>query len=326
MDHRERMEVVLRGEEPDRPPVALWRHFPVDDLRPDSLAEAHLHFQNTFDFDFLKVTPSSAYFIYDWGQEDEWRGHPEGTRAYTKRAIQSPNDWAGLKPLDPYQGSLGDQLKALKHIKGALGPKTPVLETIFNPLSLAKKMAGDEAMLTHLRQDPEAFKQGLEVLAESSRRFIRALVKETGIDGVFFATQHAQASLLTKEEYAQFGQPYDLAVLEEVDSLWLNLLHLHGEDVYFDEVSDYEVQAINWHDREGEPDLKGGLENFKGVVCGGLRQEETMMLGTPEQVRAEAVEAIKATGGKRFVLGTGCVVPVISPYGNLMAARRVVEE
>lgn len=326
MDHRERMEVVLGGGQPDRPPVALWRHFPVDDLKPESLAEAHLHFQHTFDFDFLKVTPSSAYFIYGWGQEDEWRGNTEGTRAYTKRVIQSPDDWATLKPLDPYQGSLGDQLKALKRIKDTLGAGTPVIETIFNPLSLAKKMAGDEAVLAHMRQHSEMFKRGLEILVESTREFIRALIKETGIDGIFFAVQHAQAGLLTKEEYAQFGRPYDLAVLEEIEPLWLNVLHLHGEDVYFDELADYPVQVVNWHDRETPPDLVGGLGKFNGAVCGGVRQEATMMLGTSEQVRGEALEAIDAAGGERFVLGTGCVVPIVSPYGNLMAARRVVEE
>jgi uroporphyrinogen decarboxylase len=61
------------------------------------------------------------------------------------------------------------------------------------------------------------------------------------------------------------------------------------------------------------------------VVCGGLRQLQTMMLGTPQQVRAEARAAIKATGGKRLILGTGCVTPVVAPHGNLMAARKSVE-
>jgi uroporphyrinogen decarboxylase len=46
-----------------------------------------------------------------------------------------------------------------------------------------------------------------------------------------------------------------------------------------------------------------------------------MVLGTPDAVRAEAAEALRATGGRGFVLGTGCVVPVLAPRANLRAAR-----
>jgi uroporphyrinogen decarboxylase len=50
-----------------------------------------------------------------------------------------------------------------------------------------------------------------------------------------------------------------------------------------------------------------------------------MVLGTPESVEKEAREAIQVTDGKRFILGTGCVVPITAPYGNIMAARKSVE-
>jgi uroporphyrinogen decarboxylase len=50
-----------------------------------------------------------------------------------------------------------------------------------------------------------------------------------------------------------------------------------------------------------------------------------MVLGTPERVAAEVKEAILATGGRRFILGTGCVLPIVAPSGNILAARRSVE-
>ena len=36
--HRTRLETCLSGVQPDRTPVALWRHFPVDDQTPAGLA------------------------------------------------------------------------------------------------------------------------------------------------------------------------------------------------------------------------------------------------------------------------------------------------
>ena len=94
--HRERIQAAIRGEIIDRPPVALWRHFPVDDQNPQSLAEAHLNYQQNYDFDLMKVTPASSFCLKDWGVEDEWVGDTEGTRRYTKRIIHSPEDWESL--------------------------------------------------------------------------------------------------------------------------------------------------------------------------------------------------------------------------------------
>jgi uroporphyrinogen decarboxylase len=320
------MEVCLSGEQPDRTPVALWRHFPVDDQKAETLAAAHLNFQKIYDFDFLKVTPASGYFVYDWGVEDEWQGHPHGTREYTNRVIHKPEDWEKLPILDPYQGHLAEQLAGVKHLTTALSPDTPVIYTIFTPLSQAKKMVGDDAIIFHLREHQEHIQKGLEIITESTKRFVKALFEEGKVDGIFYAVQHAQADLLTPDEYRQYCRPSDLEILESAKPGWLNLLHLHGNDVYFDLLADYPVQVINWHDQETEPDLRAGLEKYPGVVCGGMRQENTVNLGTPEMVRAEARSAIKATGGKRFILGTGCVAPTTTPHGNLVVARSVVEE
>jgi uroporphyrinogen decarboxylase len=85
LNHRERLETSLAGGNPDRPPVALWRHFPVDDQYPENLVKSTLDFQETFDFDLVKVSPASSYCLKDWGVDDEWQGNPEGSREYTHR-------------------------------------------------------------------------------------------------------------------------------------------------------------------------------------------------------------------------------------------------
>ena len=323
MDKRTRLETIFAGERPDRPAVALWRHWPVDDQRGDTLARATLEFQQIFDFDFVKVTPSSNYCVAGYGAETRWEGNLEGTRVWGPRLIQEPEDWLRLRPLDPRQGLLGEVLQADRLIGQALGSATPFIQTIFNPLSQAKNLAGDR-FIPHLRQHPDAVKAGLATLTESILRFVEAL-KETGAAGIFLAVQHAQFGLLTQEEYATFGRPLDLQILEATEGMWFNLLHLHGRDVMFDLLADYPVQVINWHDRETPPSLAQALERTDKTLCGGLRQWETMVRGTAEQVLQEGREAIQATGGRRFILGTGCVTPIVAPVGNIHAARQAVE-
>jgi uroporphyrinogen decarboxylase len=322
--HRQRLEACLSGKSLDRPPVALWRHFPVDDQSPETLAATTLHWQKIYDWDLVKVTPASSFCLKDWGVEDAWKGHSEGTREYTRRVILEPADWSRLKVLDHDSPHLAAQLKCLALIRKELPRETPLLQTVFSPLAQARNLIGSEALLVHLRRHPEALKHGLEIIAESTRRFIEAAI-EIGIDGIFYAVQHAQAQLLTETEFLEFGGAFDLPLLESIRPLWLNVLHLHGENVYFDAVVDYPVQVINWHDRDTDPSLREGLARFQGVLCGGLSRE-TMVYGNAAKVQSEAADAVGQTGGRRLLLGTGCVVPVIAPHGNLLAARKNVEK
>lgn len=325
MTKRERLEATIRGEPVDRPAVALWRHWPGDDQRAEDLARAQVAFQQRYDFDFMKVSPSSSYCLEDWGVVDCWAaGTDEGTREYIERPVHSPADWHKLAVLDPRQGALGRQLRCLELIAAQVGPEVPFIQTIFSPLVQAKNLAGDDQLLVHLRRYPEDLKAGLETITETTVRFVREVLR-TGAAGVFYAVQHACYSLLCEEEYRHLGRPYDLRILETVQEGWFNVLHIHGRDIMFEALADYPAQAINWHDRETWPALAEALKRCDKALIGGLRRLETMLLGTPDDVRAEAADAIAQTGGRRFILGTGCVTPITSPTSNLYAAREAVE-
>ena len=131
-----------------------------------------------------------------------------------------------------------------------------------------------------------------------------------------------------EDDYAEFGRAYDLRLFEALEGkgAWFNMVHLHGDDVMFDLLSDYPVQAWNWHDQETPPTLAEGKRKVKGAVVGGLRQWETLLRADPEEVRAEAQTAMGQTDGRGFILGTGCVTPVNAPWSNLRAVREVVED
>ena len=88
MDHKAIMQSAIQREKTPYLPVAFWRHFPVDDQRPGTLAKVTLAFQEMFDFDFVKVSPPSSFCLKDWGAQDEWFADPEGTRDYLGSVIQ----------------------------------------------------------------------------------------------------------------------------------------------------------------------------------------------------------------------------------------------
>jgi uroporphyrinogen decarboxylase len=331
---RERLQACIKNDPAqDRPPVALWRHFPVDDQNPETLAAATLDFQHHYNFDLVKVTPASSFSIKDWGAEDAWEGSTEGTRRYTGHPIQKPQDWERLPVLDPARAPhLSGQISCLRQIRAGLGPDIPLLQTVFSPLAQAKNLASGETLIVHLRKYPEAVMKGLQSITETTRRFVEASMA-TGIDGIFYAVQHAQAGLLTLDEYKTFGLPFDLKTAGPAAGLWFNLLHLHGLQIYFELVPHFAslFPIVNWHDRETYPSLAEArasevlkASEIAPVFCGGLSQHTIVYAGAAE-VRAEAADAIRQTAGRRLLLGTGCVVPVIAPHGNILAARQSVE-
>ena len=309
----------------DRAPVALWRHFPESDQTADGLARAVLAWQAAHDWDVVKVTPASGYPYEDWGARFTYQPNDEGTRTVVERPVKAVDDWAQIRPLDVWTGVLGRELHATRLIAEQLVGRAPCLQTVFSPSTTAANLAGRDRFLNDLRQRPDAVRPALEAVTETTVALARAFL-EAGADGLFFATQLAARSYLSEDEYRAVGEPYDRAVLDDVrgrtDFL---LLHLHGDDIYFDLLAGYPVDAINWHDRRTPPALADGQRRFNGCVVGGL-DAAVLLHGHPEEVAAQARDAVRDTGGRRVMVGAGCVVPITTPEANLRAARAAVDE
>lgn len=323
--HRARVEAILAGDRADRLPVAFWRHWPGDDQDAERLAEVTLAFHRRYDWDLAKVTPSSSYAVEDWGGRTHYVGIPLGEREYLERVVTRPADWAKIRPLDVTQGAYGRQLATLRSLRAVLGPDVPLLMTVFNPLTVVRFLAGDDRALAHPRLYPRETGAALDAIAETLTRFVAAAV-EAGADGVFYSTMAAAASVLGEAEYRERCLPLDRRILEAADGGWLNVLHLHSAFPYLALARELPVQAVNWDDRLSEPPLAEGRQVAGRAVFGGINQWVTLQQGSPEDVRAEARDAIQQAGGRGMLLSAGCTFPLTVPEGNLLAARHVVEE
>ncbi|HEY3247942.1 MAG TPA: uroporphyrinogen decarboxylase family protein [bacterium] len=323
MNARERMRAAIDGKPVDRAPVALWRHFPGEDQKAESLAAAHVNFHQRYQWDFLKVTPASGYYGDDWGLRATYKPNREGTRHYSDRPIKNASDWARLKALDVTAGAYGRELHTLRLVRDALRD-TVILSTIFSPLSVARTLSGEQALIRHLRENPDALHRGLEIITDVTAQFA-AETLAGGADGLFFATQCASVGYITVEEYEEFGRPYDLRVLAGARGSEVTVLHLHGQDIMFDELTDYPVDVINWHDRKTAPTLAEARARFSGALAGGIDEWTTLSSGSPEQIAAEIADAIAQTGGSRFIAAAGCVTPIDVGPERLQAVRDAVE-
>jgi len=324
MKHRERINAALRGELVDRVPVALWRHFPGDDTHADKLAARVVEFQKKYDFDFVKITPASGFRGEMYGATYVDGKNREGTRAYVTLPVQALNDWEKIVPLDAANPVFIREFTATKLVRQQIGVDTHILQTIFSPLSTAQNLA-KERVWEDLRQNPEVLHRALRAITETTIRFAIANLR-AGADAIFFATQSATAKSLSREEFRAFGAAYDLQVLEAIRAVKPDFvfLHIHGFDIYFDELMNYPVDVLNWHDRRTAPSLKDAREILRAAqinktIAGGI-DEYTVLGGTSrDDVLAQARDAIAQAGERGFILAAGCVTLVDTPEENIKA-------
>jgi uroporphyrinogen decarboxylase len=328
MNKKERVDAALRGDQVDRVPASMWGHDFVREWNIQAFAEAMVENFTRYDWDFMKVNPRACYHVEDWGAKVQPSGEPFKAPLFAEPRVRSAADWKRLRPLEPDRGTLGEQLRALQLINHAVGYDAYFVQTIFCPLGVATYLAGNksEPVLQTLHEDRAAMHSALRVITETFITYAIACL-EQGASGIFYATNGwASADRLSADAYREFGEQYDLEFLDAIKSRSkFNILHNCGTGIYFDQLAEYPVQAINWDARAaGNPDLAAGKKRSGKAVMGGIGQKTTLRDGSPAQVREEVAQALELTGGRHFLLAPGCSIPPETPAANLEAIRRAL--
>ena len=309
MNKTERIKAALRGEVVDRPPYGFWSHRPDIDLDPDRLAEETAAFCARLDLDFVKSMPNGFYCVEDWGCELDFSEIVLGGAAKVVRpAISAPADWRKLAALNPVQGALGREIRHLSQLVKRVGPDVPVLATVFSPLTIANKLSNG-AHRAHLAGNPEAVMQGLDIITDTTCEFVRAALG-CGCAGIFFATQDATHQAFDETAYRRYAEPYDHRVLQAARSAggWFNVMHMHGDDVMFDLLKHYPVDALNWHIGETPPSISD-YRNSGGTlpILGGL-QRGYITRGDVDAIYRDIELTIAQTRNRGIIISPACVI------------------
>jgi len=328
LSHKERILALLKSEPIDRVPMSFWRHFYHRERTAEELAEAMLNFQKTFDWDLMKVNPRAAYHVQDWGAVLKF-SDDEFTKTQTADyPVKKISDWQKLKVLEPTKGALGEQLQALNLIKKGLRNTVHFVETVFTPLSIAGDLVQDDRMLIHdLKENPKIIHQVLGMITSAFEKFVGEILN-TGASGIFLATtQWASANYITKEEYLEFGKPYDLRILKAAQGAELNVIHVCEPNNVLEPFADYPADIVNWDAADSTNlNLKEGAKLLKKVVMGGIDHKEALLENDPEQIVEQARKIRESMQGFRWILGPGCTYEPKVPEANLKALREEIEK
>ena len=100
--------------------------------------------------------------------------------------IQRPEDWAKM-PLygkEFYQ----PQLEVVEGLVREAGDEALVVLTLYSPFMLAGEAAGADTVEAHVRENPEATKRGIGIIAESLPIFVQEYIR-LGVDGFYHSTE-----------------------------------------------------------------------------------------------------------------------------------------
>jgi uroporphyrinogen decarboxylase len=291
---------------------------------PVRLAELSLHYQQELDLDFVKYMPYGMHSTIDWGSELDLFPGFENAPVPHNWPLQKPQDWDKITPRRGVASEYAVILESQRLFRKMRKEVIPFVQTVFSPMTTAAKLASEATLIEHMRTCPEKVKRGLEVIMETTMEYANAAVAG-GADGIFFATQMSTRKITT-EEHANFVKAYDLPILNSLKGKsWFNILHIHGSDTRFEELLDYPVQALNWHDRDDGPSFHEARKVAPDkAFIGGLSHIKILTEGTDEEVRAQIEETWNG-GEKGVILGPGCVASPRTSMERLKFIRKCVE-
>ena len=290
MNKIERVDHVLAGIAPDRPPLSLWYHFGIQHGTGEEFAETCLAYFDHYDFDFLKV------------MNDYFYPAPEGLEA-----VGGPSDLARLTRFEVAGSPWREQFKAIEIINKTLRNKAYFIDTVFDAWqSIHRNLAGEnmQALMDH---HPKALLEALERVNQNLIAYCKVSLG-LGAAGIFLSIP-AGEEILSRRQFLTFVKPFARKLLAAVAPLGkMTTLHVHGKDLFFDEVLDLPAPVFNWWDRGPRgPALQWVLERIPGCVMGGIDQT-IVARRTRAFLRTHVQEGLTLGGKERFFLANGCSI------------------
>lgn len=321
--HKQRIENAIALKENDRTPYSLWMHFPNRDRSPRRLAQLALANQKKYDLDFIKFMPFGMYTTIDMGADVDVFNGFEDAPVLHEPVIKDVKDWDKIKPVDGLRGEYAIVLEAQRLAIEGMDEHIPFLQTLFSPATTLAKLCSPATLVKHMREDPVRIHRVLEMVTDTTIKFAKACVA-FGADGFFYATQLSERKTMEKAEHDEFVKKYDFEVLNAVkDSTWFNVLHIHGDGVRIDEMQDYPVQALSWHDRDNGPSMDEVRKYSTKAFIGGLSRGENWLKKTEAQIVEEVKEKCSQPG---VIIGPGCVIDPQTPEKYLDLVHKTILE
>ena len=337
MTSRERINTAMELKVPDRVPLLpnsrVWAihnlGYTFEDCvkDPGKFVEAQVRMLEDFSVD--AVWDFGVFYPIERILGQNILDHEDDFPAAIQPLINYPEDFLKLPKKIPLKDNrwVDYQINIIKHLKQRAGEDVPLLAFVSSPFLSACYLRGTDNLFLDIYKNPDLVKALVDYLVEPTLEYTE-LQTAAGADIIHMACPVAGRSMISRRHYEEFVHP----VHKRIFDYWKNKL---GRKIFFHMCGD-------WSDRfdlvvdEGpdvihvdEIDLALLKTEFGNKVCinGNVRTITTLLLGSPAEVKKEAIVCIKKGGpGGGFLLGANCVVPRDTPTENMRALTEAVSE
>lgn len=211
-------------------------------------------------------------------------------------------------------------LKALKLLRERY-PEVPVMGRIVGPFSAVACLGEMNRVMMAIVENPGLVKDFTKAATGILTEYGKAMY-EAGADAVVIEDMIASGDILGRDLFTEFAQPYLKELIGGLHTKGPVILHLcgHGDEM---------IEAMVATEADGlsvdhKTDARGAVAKAKGkaAIIGNLNAPMTLGMGTPEEVRREAVAALEAGVG---MVAPGCMISPITKDANLRAMVEAVK-
>ncbi|MCP4782975.1 MAG: hypothetical protein GY903_25465 [Fuerstiella sp.] len=341
---RERVLRAIRGEPTDCVAVAPYMYdvaVAVSGVslldfytRADVMVQAQLALHDVVEQDVIAIGSDNFYIAEGFGCQTTH--DDEELPALTKPAVDSLSDVYDVDVLDPtVDGRMPVMLEAIRELRRAVGDEIAIRSPGTGPFALASYFIGSQEWLCEVgmceRGMPEAneaaIHHALGVATETLIRFGKACW-DAGADVIHCGDSLASCDMISPRTYQRFALPYEQKVFQawKEHGITGSLLHICGNSTKVLEL--YADTGADLIEIDNMVDLGVAKQKIgdRVALIGNVHTVNDLFHGTPETVRAASQRCIENTGGRRFILGSGCIVPRHAPIENVCEMVRVARQ
>ncbi len=303
MNKRDMMlSLVHDAAQPNYIPAAFFLHFDSAYHAGQAAIDKQLEFFRATGMDFVKIQYEQTF--------------------PASAPIRRPEDWAHAPRCS--EEFFEPTIEVVEGLVNVARSEALVIMTLYSPFMWAAHMAEDGTLTTHLQENPEAVKKGLEIMTENVRTLARGCMR-AGIDGFYVSSQGGELfRFQDRNIFHKYIKPTDLAVWDEISSCSFNILHVCDYVGGYDDLTpflDYPGHVVNSSLKVGDRNLIPGQvsQMFGRPFMGGMERKGVLATGIPETIRQAATDVL-TQAPERFILAADCTVPSDTPWENLKTA------
>ena len=191
---------------------------------------------------------------------------------------------------------------------------------------VASKM--DPNLVTNIRTNPDLIIDSIFTLLGDITEYAEAAL-DAGAEGIFLASQHFRKTELEFEEVKRFELKFLDKFLSRINKkAEFTVMHVHGENIKFDEAAKFQVSALNWHDRLTWPSLTEAIDIFPKGLLAGIDETRSLVDGKPEDIRDNILDSINQSqkADNRIIISPGCVIPITAPDRNIEIITKTIKK